>query len=454
METRSSRTGTNWSVRMAAASLGVGVLTLCPAPAGAVDPEWGPTARVSLGAPIGAPDVAVASRSGTGVVWAGASVGAASGDVRFRQQTPDGTWHAPVSLGKGGGPQIAADQSGNMVAAWFRKRPGMIPEIVAARRPVGHRWGPPVVISRVAEDEQDETGPTELDLAVSSGGAAVAAWLWGSEEGGPANRVQAAYLPAGGSWTGPTRLTTPAECGGELGVDGGVAAAIGPGGRAVVVCQGPGGVIRAIRQRAGRWPDPTRISTGSNATPDLAVGPAGETVAVWSHLVPAEDDGDQPSNVIAATRLVGTWSTPEQLTPTGQNHFKPRLAVGASEATTVVWVSSAGVIWSASKVAGLAPWTPLQAIASPGTLSSPLDLAANVHGDVVAAWTQPGPSGFDRVAVTRTGTAVWGAPVVLSGTDSVEPAEDATGVAIGGCGRALVAWQGNRTSLRRTVGCL
>jgi len=412
-------------------------------PAAAAQVDWGPTQQVSLQQPLGPPDVAVGPRTGTAVVWTADGGGFA--DVRFRQRTPDGVWHRVRSLGRGGGPQVGMDGRGNAITVWHRTRPGRIPEIVTARRRVDGTWSARRVLSRTAPSRTDvDTATTDLHLAVSTGGAAVAVWRWGDDQGdGPEPRVQAAYRPAGGRWHGPTDLTRPGVC------IGGLDAAIGPRGNAVVVCSGSRGV-RAIRHVGSRWTAPVVVATGSDSRPDVAIGAAGGTAAVWGNRTVPEDGGE-PTYTIETSRLSRSWSAPVPVTTGGQEH-SPQVAVSEGM-TTVVWRTLEDAVQSARRTSWSAPFGAPQTLSAPAVMPSPFGLEANTHGDLVVAWTRVGAQGDEKVAVTRPADGDWTDPVVLSEAEPVVPEEEAVGVAMGRCGRAFVAWQDTRTRLRNAVDC-
>ncbi len=443
----------------AGASVAVLVLTTVSVtgpPSSAAEPpsRWGATTTLSGSPVLSSPDVAVGPSGGINTAWGGGGE-----DVRFRRKPPSSGWLAVRSLGRGGSPSLGVDGKGDVTALWFRKRPGLITEIVTARRPVGGTWSAPRVISRVGEDEGDGTGVRDVDLSVSSGGAVVAAWTWGSDEGGPLQRVQAAYKPARGGWQGPRDITSPSQCGGQA------ATSIGPRGNPVVVCRGTDGVIRAVRHLGAGWRRPVPISASGNARPDVATGPNGGTVAVWQHHTIASDEPPvQEDHTIKASRLVGgdSWTTPQQLSPSFATSLEPRAVVDGSQAMTVVWrvevddpdVPVVNRLDAARRPPGSgttfgAPTT----VAAFGDRISAVEAAVAPAGDVVVGWLRVGADRSRLEVATRPRRHGWTAPVELSGPAGVAGDEAHPAVAVGPCGRGVVAWHDTRVRVRRMVAC-
>ena len=140
----------------AGASVAVLVLTtvsLTGPPGSAAEPpsRWGATTTLSGSPVLSSPTWPWALRGQSTPPRGGGE------DVRFRRRPPSSGWLAVRSLGRGGSPSLGVDGKGDVTALWFRKRPGLITEIVTARRPVGGTWSAPRVISRVGETR--ETAP-------------------------------------------------------------------------------------------------------------------------------------------------------------------------------------------------------------------------------------------------------------------------------------------------------
>src|SRR6478735_2640022 len=133
-----------------AAVLVLATLSLTSPPGSVAEPPsgWGPPTTLSGSPVLSSPDVAVGPSGGINAAWGGGGE-----DVRFRRRPPSSGWLGVRSLGRGGSPSLGVDGEGTVTALWFRKRPGLIAEIVTARRPVGGTWSAPRVISRVGADE-------------------------------------------------------------------------------------------------------------------------------------------------------------------------------------------------------------------------------------------------------------------------------------------------------------
>jgi hypothetical protein len=117
-------------------------------------------------------------------------------------------------------------------------------------------------------------------VAVDGAGDALAAWR--RAEGGVFT-VEAALRPAGGAWGAASRLSAPGDRN-----SGSPAAAMGPGGRALVVWSQPVTRARsAILARAGTIPggfggvEQVSPARTSGVSPSVAMDAAGRATAVW-----------------------------------------------------------------------------------------------------------------------------------------------------------------------------
>jgi hypothetical protein len=453
--TSRARSRTRFTAGASVAVLALTGLVLTGPSGSAAEPpsSWGPSVAISGAGVLSSPDVAAGPSAAIDAAWGGPGA-----DVRYRHRPPGSAWLAEQPLGAGGSPSLGVDAKGTVTAVWFRRRAGMITEIVTRSRPASGSWGALRVLSRVGQDEQDGTGVRDVDLAVSSGGAVVAAWTWGSDEGGPVQRVQAAYKPAGGAWRGPTDLATPSQCAGEA------ATAIGSGGNAVVVCRGSDGVIRAVRHLSAGWTQAVPLSAANNFHPDVAIGPDGGTVAVWQHHTPASDEPPTlEDHTIKATRLVsGRWTTPQQLSPSGGTSLEPMAVVDGSQAMTVVWrvqlIEDDVLVGERLDAARRAPGAGTS-FGAPATVApsddriSAVEVAASSAGDVVVGWFRLGAEHSRLEAATRPRRHGWTAPVELSGPAGVAGDEATPAVAVDACGRGIVAWHDSQVRVRRMAAC-
>jgi hypothetical protein len=162
-------------------------------------------------------DLTVDTGNKTTIVWATGASAVPPHTIMARARFATGDWGAPVAIGHGYAPQVAADGRGNLTAVWLTQRQGFTDGVATARRPAGGRWSDAVRLSddlRVPgypDNAEDPYGAAELDLAVSPDGAAVAAWSWGSDDRDQPWRIRAAYRPAAGRWNGQVGVTPASD---------------------------------------------------------------------------------------------------------------------------------------------------------------------------------------------------------------------------------------------------
>jgi hypothetical protein len=194
----------------------------------------------------------------------------------------------------------------------------------------------------------------------------------------------------------------------------------------------------AARDAAGNWSQAQTLTPASGwnaAEPAVAVGPAGNAVAIWDIY-----QVNPPNQLLvqASTRPAhGTWGPVVTVSATGGS--VPQIAMDANGNAIAIWTQN-GVIDSATLRAGGAWSAP---VALSGTTASSPTLAVNAKGDAVAGWKTSNGAVF--VAERKSGT--WTASTVIA------PAAFRAGgphVALNGPGDAAIAWSGRGTTLVAT----
>jgi hypothetical protein len=154
--------------------------------------------------------------------------------------------------------------------------------------------------------------------------------------------VQAATRAAGA-----TTFSTPINLSGTGGNAENPQVATGPDGTTTITWTRPNSSSNYIVQAATRAAGATTFSTpidlstiGASAlSPQVATGPDGTTTITWTRL-------NSSSNYIvqAATRAAGatTFSTPIDLSTTGQSAGSPQVATGPDGTTTITWTRENG----------------------------------------------------------------------------------------------------------------
>jgi len=290
-----------------------------------------------------------------------------------------GSWLPSVDVSVAGRdaeePDVAIDAAGNAVALW-RRHDGSKYIVQAAMRPAGGAWQSPVNLSAAGETAK------EPQLALDAAGNAVAVW---TRHDGLDFIAQAAVRPAGGTWQGPDDLSLAGQDAEEPQV------AVGPGGEAVAVWSRYDGsrfVVQSARRPAGgAWQEPLDVSlAGQNAEePQVALDLAGNALAVWSRF-----DGAKDVVQAAVQAAAGAWGARADLSTTGQNAIEPELAVGPGGNAVAVWTrenSPTEVIQGSSRPAG-GSWESAVQLSSPGHDAEAPQVSLDPGGNAMAVWSR------------------------------------------------------------------
>lgn len=355
--------------------------------------RWGPIVRLSR-AGASDPDMAVGRLGAVSVVWS-----SRRGRIQVIRRLPGHPWGRVHVLGLGFSPQIGTDAEGNLVAAWSRKRDGFIEEIVASGRPVGGHWHKPVILSPVRPDRGFNVIARDLELEVSANGAAVAAWIWGSEDGGTSGGLQFAYRPPHAGW-GHMHQLSDAFVGWSVAIDA--------HGRAVLFFSTRDGLF-AMRRISGGWTRPAKLSsTDAGAEGVVSVNATGLAIAAWISYRQALG-----TSAIKAARFVhGRWTDPTRLSRWSRSLSGPAVAVANRGRATVAWSRGDRVKAARSNRSGEFFRPQGIATASGGFGHT---MAVSPQGDVVVGWYRYADGKIDEEAVFRSHTTGWLQQVQLSG---------------------------------------
>ena len=387
-------------------------------------------------------------------------------------------WLSPTTLGALGGssmpPKVAAGADGSVAAIWPAVVDGRL-AYVAATRPAGGDWQPPVSVERPV------SGTSATDVVVGPDGRATAVWIASS---GSRYAVRTATRPAGGVWSAPHDLSDPALNAEQpalaVAPDGAVAAVwrrpiggswtiqarIRPAGgdwgpvadlsatgqdasSPQVALDGHGGatavwtrsngsrtVVQTAAKPAGEgWSAAQTLSSGSaNASfPQVAVSPAGEAVAAWT-LAGAV------TTVQSATRAAGgDWSAAQDRSTPGRAAVEPQVGVDDAGTATVLWGELDGgayVARTATRAAG-DDWSASTPVSATGPSAIALSLAVAPDGSATAGWVRQASGSYVVQAARRTPGGSFEAPCTLSaaGRDAYYPQ-----VAVDGRGNAVAIW--------------
>jgi len=419
-------------------------LVLASTAAASGEPTWlAPVNLSTLGQGLSSsPQVALDTRGNAFAVWEHSDAVSDTTIVETALRPAGGSWQAPVELtppgAEGFSPQIAVDPAGDAIAAWRQSTGSDSNQLVeASERPAGGNWQAPVEIS----------GPqntTDLELAVGSGGEAIA--VWDTFENGDV--VQAAAHASGRAWQTPVTISPPGQRTGAFAPQ----VAVDAHGEAVVVWESgiaqSGFVQAAVRPAGGHWQAATDISGEGVGRPHVGIDADGEAVAVWNGVTSADDAVQS-----AAHPAAGSWQAPVELSTAGEVAAFSQVAVDAQGNATALWYDESGgvaladeglVLVGASRPAGASSWHAPVAISAPSKgqggviLLGPPAIAVGSQGSAVALWNASNGSDYvAQGAVRPTAAAPWPAPVDLSA--SGENAGDPQ-VAMNPLGNAIAVW--------------
>jgi subtilisin family serine protease len=186
--------------------------------------------------------------------------------------------------------------------------------------------------------------------------------------------------------------------------------------------------------------------------PALAMGPRGETVALWQ----SDRDGDYD---IYASRFIpasAVWSAPVRVndeagTPAPQRD--PDLAIGPDGAIVALWEDDRNgtpdIFWSQLPF-GASSWRPASRVHgdSVGLQTQPA-IAVDTAGNFFAVWVdRRGSQGAIVMARLAAGSTTWGSPSVVGGTFPTGAVPANPDVIVDSAGTPHVVWQEARIAGR------
>ena len=408
--------------------------SLAPADAAAVHAQsWGPPVNLSRAAPAGVllpTSTAIDLHGDALAVWVHTDESRAA--LRAAYQAAGHTWRSPVAVPGSRGAhdaKVAFDGHGDAVLVWRTRH-----KVATVRRTAAGTWTKPVTLYQTKADLESRA-PNSIDLAVNSGGRAVA--VWGAIAGN-----KAAIGFENGTWgkastvpPKPKRSTAGvASLAGPTSSSGDVHVVMDDRGRATVVAYTGGWVGRIVttsRDPGGSWTAPQALTkVGFVTNSQIAVKADGTIAVAWQG--PA---GNSRAIRVARRARTGHWVHAKAL-PIGNGALKVRMAMDGAGTVTTVWQTDNGALWRAENhVDG--SWTSRVRIMPRDTAGDEYGLVANEAGDVLLASTAP--SGAHSVwALRRSPSGVWDTHRTTLSSGKGETRGPA--VAIGPGGEAVVVW--------------
>ncbi len=175
-------------------------------------------------------------------------------------------------------------------------------------------------------------------------------------------------------------------------------------------------------------------ATGQDAfRPQVAVGRDGATTIIWPRF--------NGTNWIiqAATRPVGsaTFSAAVNISAPGKDALSPQVEIGDDGSTTITW-SRVGIIQYATRPAGSVIFSAPVGISAPGRKALSPQIATSPYGDVITWYRFNGSNNIIQAATRPAGSATFNAAVNISvpGKNAYSPQ-----VAISRSGETTITWR-------------
>jgi PKD domain len=362
---------------------------------------------------LGQPQVAIDAQGDAVAAWTTSN---GSHDLIDASELPaGGSWQTPAQISgsseEAAQPHVAMNAAGDAVVAWTIWT-GSTNTIAAAELPAGGTWQTPAQISNAGNEDYDP------QVAIDEHGDVVAVW---EHNNGGQEVVQAAQLPAGGSWQSTASQLSE---GGQSAYNPELAS--NPQGDAVVVWErynGSDQIAQAAQLPAGgSWQPAVNISESGvdGGAPHVAIDPQGDEVAVWTRW-----DGSTDTAEASELAAGGTWQTPVALSAGVQDSYNPRVGMSSNGEAVAVWTAyngSGDVVQSANFV-GAGPQLNEVSIPASGMAGQQLSFSVTPVDD----WTPVGQTSWSfGDGATATGTSVtheYSAPgeyeVTVESTDSL-----------------------------------
>lgn len=342
-------------------------------------------------------------------------------------------WTAPVDLSATGesanNPQVAVAQDGDAIAVWNRVNgtENIIQSSISA--PCDNVWIPTPDPSALGLDSRYPK------VAVDAIGNAVSIWR---TDNGKDFVIQGAILTAGSNiWVPTTDLAAPGSISNQFEVS------VNSSGFAVAVWgrfDGSDDVIQAATLAPGStvWVPTTDLSASGNSgdSPDVAVGAAGNAVAVWAY-------SDGFSYTIQGATLSAGSSAWVPTTPlSGDYASRPRIDIDAAGNAVAVWERFDGsdvLIQGAALAAGSDVWVPTADLSVEGNSGSNPQISVDPFGNTVAVWEYyDGATDIIQGATLAANSSVWvpTTDLTASGTTAFAPK-----VAVDSLGNAIAVWE-------------
>lgn len=387
---------------------------------------WSPPFNISsTGIPVNQSDIAINDAGNAFAAWHNAP----ANDIQVAASPFDGVTIITLPGSPANQPQVVATPNGNVVAVLRSNN-----NVIKASFFQSGVWSAPVPISAVGGN------PGNPQIAIDQSGNVVATWsriVLG-------NRViEAAFLPANTTvFNAPQTVSN--SIAGQI-ANNPSPAIISPENAVIVWTQNISGAIEIQASTStafGPWSTPVTISGGLvSSFPFVSMNAAGMAVAVWNII-----DGVHNVVQAANLQFGGTWSAPINISDPNLQSASPVVGIDSSGKALIAWdsldASGLSTILTAVLPFRGTPSAPIAISHAIFALANPI-IAVNPAGNVVVVWTESNDAGTIRVIFASEALFVGGpftAPVPISPLNelSFDPH-----VVLNAKGQALASWQNN-----------
>jgi hypothetical protein len=368
--------------------------------------------------------VAMNRAGASAVIWVG------DGVIGAVHRSPPGEWKAPEVVATAGEvvgtPRVAIDDTGNVAATWARDPANGGPRLAANYLPVGGAWSTPVRISA-----PNIAGP--FDIAFKPSGELVVTWIADEHRG--ADLVHVVYVRTrrvDGSWTKPKSV--------GFGMQSRVV--VDSEGTAFVTFLRPNAstgddLVVSRRRDDGSWTNPRLLSEGTRAASffDAAADVRGNVIVNWNESPGSSRDesGHRIRSIIH--RAGGGWAVPLTLVNGSTSAYVAQVAMGADGTALTAWTVGRDT-WARVRTRG-GVWRQAEALVHCDGYPRPL-VAVDAFGNqmVMCHWGS-GSVGERITAAFRPRGGMWGPALPVSDYEKDVVVDD---LAMGGNRGVVVAW--------------
>jgi len=347
--------------------------------------------------------------------------------VAFPAAALVGSWSTPADLSVTGQDaydlQVTVSSTGLATAVWYRDD-GSNYIIQSSTSQNGAAWSTPADVSVTGQNAD------QPQVTVSSTGLATAVW---TRYDGSNWIIQSSTSQNGGAWSTPVDLSAT----GANALNPQVTVSSTGLATAVWSRDGSNDIIQSsTSQNGGAWSTPADVSvTGQNAyNPQVTVSSTGLATAVWRR-----DNGSNYIIQSSTSQNGGAWSTPADVSVTGQNSDQPQVTVSSTGLATAVWYRYDGsndIIQASTSQNGGAWSTPVNISLTGGGTDNP-QVTVSSTGLATAVWRLfDGLHWLIQASTSHNGGA-WSTPANISLTDGVA---DAPQVTVSYTGLAIAVW--------------